>query len=301
MHNKAPDYNDNAIAAFASELYGIEGKNSSLLSYEDQNARIKTSTGSYVLKIANNRLPIKELEMQTDAIKYVRKTMPELNLPRVILTKNGNLITIVDGFAIRLLTFLEGEILGQENHSPSLYSSIGHFMGRFSIAMQGYSHPDANRSGDLWNLDNVMACSQYLSDIKNADDRRCIEHFYKHYINDTLPKLPPLRRAIIHGDANEQNLLVGAESPNEIIGLIDFGDLQLATLVNEMASREILQGYIREFPLDAIELEVLPNLIAMRLVQSILMSSHSARLSPDNEYITVSQKPARALLEKQIR
>ncbi|MCP3673010.1 MAG: phosphotransferase [Gammaproteobacteria bacterium] len=240
--------------------------------------------------------------------------MPELNLPRVLPTKNGDFITIINGFAIRMLTFLEGEILGQGNHSPSMYNSIGHFMGCFSKAMQDYSHPDANRADDLWNLDNIMVCRQYLSDVKNADDRKRIEHFFQHYINDTLPKLPSLRRAIIHGDANEQNLLVGAESSNEITGLIDFGDLQLSTLVNEiaitiayallgeddieMASREILQGYTREFPLDATELEVLPNLIAIRLTQSILMSSHRAKLFPDNEYITISQKPARALLKK---
>ena len=66
----------------------------------------------------------------------------------------------------------------------------------------------------------------------------------------------------------------------------------------EMAAREILQGYMQEFPLDARELEVLPNLITMRLIQSIIMSSNSAKIFPNNDYILISQKPARALLKE---
>ncbi len=314
MQKRIPNYNNKAIADFVMERYGIAGEISPLDSYEDQNARIKTLNCSYVLKIANNRLPIEDLRMQTDAIEYVRKTMPELNVPRLIPTKAGELITIIDGFAIRLLTFLEGNILGQGSYSPSLYNRIGHFMGQFSNAMQNFSHPDAYRPGDLWNLDNVLACREYLNDVKEADDRARIEHFYERYINDTQPRLPSLRRSVIHADANEQNLLVDAESPDDITGLIDFGDLQLATHVNEiaitmayallgeddieMAGKEILNGYTSEYPLDVEELEVLPNLIAMRLVQSILMSSHNAKRFPDNEYIPISQKPARALLKK---
>jgi hypothetical protein len=38
--------------------------------------------------------------------------------------------------------------------------------------------------------------------------------------------------------------------------------------------------------------------MAMRLVTNITMTSHSAKLFPDNEYILISQKPARALLKK---
>ena len=46
------------------------------------------------------------------------------------------------------------------------------------------------------------------------------------------------------------------------------------------------------------EREILYYLMAMRLVTSIIMSSHSAKLFPDNDYIIISQKPARALLKK---
>ena len=314
MQNQIPDFNNKAIADLVMELYGIEGEISSLVSYEDQNARIKTSNGSYVLKIANKRLPIEALHMQTDAVEHVRKTMPELNVPQIIPTKSGELITIINGFFIRLLTFLEGGILGHAHRSPSLYNNIGCFMGQFSVAMQDYSHPNAHRPDDLWNLDNILACKRYLIDVDGREDRVRIERSYETYIKETLLILPSLRRSVIHNDANEQNLLVAVETPDKVAGLIDFGDLQLATHVNEiaitmayallgednieMAAREILQGYMQEFPLDARELEVLPNLISMRLIQSIIMSSNSAKIFPNNDYILISQKPARALLKE---
>ena len=46
------------------------------------------------------------------------------------------------------------------------------------------------------------------------------------------------------------------------------------------------------------ELDVLFDLVAMRLVQSIIMASHSAKEFPQNAYVLISQKPARALLKK---
>ena len=123
-----------------------------------------------------------------------------------------------------------------------------------------------------------------------------------------------MRKAVIHGDANEQNLLVATDNPMKIAGLIDFGELQLGSQINElaitlaysllgendiaMASGKIIEGYDREFKLEAEEREILYYLLAMRLVTNITMTSHKAKLFPDNKYILISQKPARALLKK---
>jgi Ser/Thr protein kinase RdoA (MazF antagonist) len=311
--SQVPNFDNETIAHLAMELYGIEGEISSFVSYEDQNARIKTSSDSYVLKIANKRWVIEELHMQIEALEHLRATAPELSVPHVIVTQSGDAITVVDGFAVRLFTFLEGNILADAQRSPELYSDIGCFMGRFSRAMQGYAHPAAHRPDDLWNLDNVRACKAYLKDVADRDVRARIERFYGIYEEDVLPKLQYLRSSVIHSDANEQNLLVADDRPTKIAGLIDFGDMQLGTHINELAitlayallgedhiesaAREIVQGYTEEFVLEAGELDVLFNLMAMRLVQNIIMTSHSAKKFPDNEYIVISQKPARALLK----
>ena len=65
-----------------------------------------------------------------------------------------------------------------------------------------------------------------------------------------------------------------------------------------MASEKIIEGYDNEFKLQQEEREILYYLMAMRLVTNITMTSYAARLFPENVYILISQKPARALLKK---
>ena len=83
MPSQVPNFDNETIARLALELYGIEGEISSLVSYEDQNARIKTSSGSYVFKIANKRWVIEELHMQTEALEHLRATV---SLPKIRTT-----------------------------------------------------------------------------------------------------------------------------------------------------------------------------------------------------------------------
>jgi Ser/Thr protein kinase RdoA (MazF antagonist) len=314
MPDLVPNFDNETIAKLVMQLYGIEGEISSLVSFEDQNALIKTSEANYVFKIANKRWSHEFLEMQTDVLGYLKNTAPELVFPSIVKSLDGQKIIYVDGFAIRLLTYLEGELYTNTPKSPELYQDIGRFLGQFSRAMANYSLEVTDGSDELWKLDNVMACKTYLPEVIDEDARDRIERLYVVYENKILPKLPNLRKAVIHGDANEQNLLVAADRPTTISGLIDFGEMQLASQVNDlaialaytllgeddiaMASEKIIEGYDREFKLEDAEREILYYLVAMRLVTNITMTSHTAKLFPENEYILFSQKSARALLKK---
>ena len=312
MNSQVPEFSNEAIADISRSLYGIEGKVSSLVSYENQNARIETQKGSYVIKIANNRFNAEALQMQIDVLSYLKDGAPDLAIPRVIPSKNKKNIEIVDGFAVRVFDFLKGDTLGNVARSPELYHDIGRFLGRFSTALVGYDHPYAHKPDDIWSLDNVMACNLYLDGVDGADCRARIKRFYEIYEKNTLPKLPHLRKSLIHNDVNEHNLLVLADNPDQVSGLIDFDELQYGTHINElaitlayallgeddfdMAARQLVDGYTESFSLKDEELEVLPNLVAMRLIQSIIMTSNYAKKFLDNDYILISQKPARELL-----
>ena len=115
-------------------------------------------------------------------------------------------------------------------------------------------------------------------------------------------------------DANEHNILVAKDDPTKIVGLIDFGDVHKATQINDLAialayslldvedvdstAREIINGYREEFSIEDVEFEVLFDLVAMRLIASIILTSKRAKQFPENLYILTSQKPAKLLLEK---
>ena len=314
MPEQVPSFNDEAIAKLVLDIYGIQGEISPLVSYEDQNARIKTANATYVLKIANKKWSSEFMQMQTDVLEYLKNSASQQAFPVVIESLSGKTMTSVDGYTVRLLTYLEGELLTNSARTPQLYQDIGRFLGQYSKSMQDYPHPVAEGSDELWKLDNVMACKAYIADVIDHDARERIERLYAVYQENILPQLPELRKALIHGDANEQNFLIDPAQPNKIAGLIDFGELQLSSQVNElaitlaygllgendiaMASANMIEGYQREFKLEKKEHDILFYLMAMRLVTSITMSSRGAKLFPDNEYILVAQKPALALLKK---
>jgi len=314
MSDQVPNFTNESIARILLELYGLEGDISPLVSFEDQNALIKTSGETYVFKIANQKWSHEFLQMQTNVLGYLKDRAPELVFPDIVKTFQGQSITYVDGFGIRLLTYLEGDLYTHTPKSPELYQDIGRFMGQFSAAMVNYSAEVEEGSDELWKLDNVMACKDYLSEVLDADAKDRIARLYDVYEEKILPKLSGLRKAVIHGDANEQNILVASDNPKKVSGLIDFGEMQWASQVNDlaitlaysllgeediaMASEKIIEGYDNEFKLLKEEREILYYLMAMRLVTNITMTSYAARLFPENVYILIAQKPARALLKK---
>jgi len=314
MPDQTPSFDDTTIADVAMDLYGIEGAISPLVSFEDQNAHIKTVNGSFVLKFANKRWDINGLHMQTEVYERLGKALPHLSFPRIIPTNQGETVAFTDGFATRLLTFIEGDIFSDATKSPELYHDLGCFLGLFTKAMQGYAHAASRRYDDFWNLDNVMVCKAFLSDVTGEETRVRIQGFYQRYEQRVLPILPTLRKAVIHNDANEQNILTATNGSAKVVGLIDFADLSHASLINELAialaytllgekdvhraSSEVIRGFTSEFPLFDQELSILFDLIAMRLIQSITLSSRRYKEFAENDYILVSQNPARALLKK---
>jgi len=144
------------------------------------------------------------------------------------------------------------------------------------------------------------------------------------YRNRVLPKLPHLPRGVIHGDFNEQNIIVQPSANDkgdyDIHGLIDFGDLQIGAYVFELAiavcylmlecvkdgstldpfegAQNVLKGYSSVRQVEECELEVLRILVACRLCQSLVMGAYTYSLDPGNEYLLITAKTGWALLER---
>jgi hypothetical protein len=312
--DEVPNFDNEKIAGIAMRLYGIEGEISPLNAFEDQNVLIKTTNENFILKISNKKIPLDDLNGQTLLLEHIKSSAPEIRCPEVVLTNSGNSITMADGFAVRMLTFIEGNILGGSARSSELNYKIGQYLGRFSNAVRSFKHPVMEKPNDYWNLDNALASKAFVRDVEDEQMRAIINRFYEHYENNVVPKVSGLRGGVIHGDANEQNFLVGKDHPSEITGLIDFGDLQWATHINDLAialayalldvqdiastAREIVNGYNKVFPIQKAEFEVLSDLIVMRLITSILLTSNRAKKYPGNTYILCSQEPAIKLLKK---
>jgi len=101
------------------------------------------------------------------------------------------------------------------------------------------------------------------------------------------PELSGLRRQVIHSDFNPDNVLTHATEPDEVAGVIDFGDMLEAPLVADVAIAasylrpdegdplaliaEFVAGYASVTPLQPNELKILFELIRARLCASIVI------------------------------
>lgn len=314
MKHKIPNFSAEKIAKIAKENFDIEGVIKPLVSYEDQNALITTSKGKFVFKVANTIWPTPFIQAQSDAMAHLKRKLPHMDFAQVVPSREGEEIIFVDGFAIRVLTFLEGEVLANVQRTPALYRDVGRAVGEISAALQDFPAAGVAGSDPLWKLDQVIACKDYVSYVQDAETKDRINRIFADYENRILPVVPQLRKAVIHADANEQNLLIQPERPECISGLIDFGELQVASQVNELAitvayallgeenikraSQEMIAGYEAAFELLPEERDILFSLVAMRLVTSIVMSSYNYHLRPDNDYLMVAARPGMALLKR---
>ena len=316
----SPQFDPAEAGCLAAAHFALDGKVAPLVSERDQNFRITVDQELvFVLKIANAGEDLAQLELQNAALRHIAEEDPGLGVPRVVCAQNGADILRIDGpdgsqHLLRALSFLPGRPMAEVPKTPRLQANLGAFMGRLDRALQGFNHPAAQRADFLWNLDAAAACRSAVDSIEDPADRAMVERFFARYEDRIRPALRGLRWAVIHQDANDHNVLVSASDPEQVTGLIDFGDMLWGRQINELAvaiayalldagdpltaARAVLKGYHGCFAVTEAELAVLFDLVAMRLVMSVSISSQRAKAYPENAYLLISQEPAFALLRK---
>jgi 4-aminobutyrate aminotransferase-like enzyme/Ser/Thr protein kinase RdoA (MazF antagonist)/murein DD-endopeptidase MepM/ murein hydrolase activator NlpD len=288
---------------------------SPLASERDQNIRIQSGTDDVVVKIANtNESPV-VCEMQAAVLIHLAIVAPELAVPRVRRTADGATLgswaSATSAHVVRCVSYLQGTPLGELAPGSVAPGHIGRFLGALSRGLASFGHPAAHRGEFLWDLDQAQECRSLVTHIAAPDDRLLVERAFAQHAERVAPLLVGLRKAVIHGDANDYNVIVG---PDGQIGLIDFGDMVFASQVNELAialayalmgapdvvatASAMIAGYVAEFPLHEVEASMLFDLVGARLAMSVSISSRRSAEHPDNEYLLISQRPALALLRR---
>ena len=312
-----PDLSSEALAALVAQHYGLEGQLTLLPSERDQNARLVTDNGIYVVKIANPAEDPAQIDLQTATMIHLA-VVGMNGLPQIVPTlTSGSSVTIeVDGnpAQMRLVTWIEGQPLAKYPRSPVQLKSLGNYMGRMAVALQGFGHPAAFRQDFPWSLDHVIHLRDHVADIEDDARRTIIADLFARYAAQVQPRLSGLRASVLHQDANDYNVIVEPIQPDSIAGLIDFGDMCHGRTVNELAitlayalmdvpdlyaaMTAVISGFAEAFPLQEAEADLVYDLMRMRLVGSVCISSRQSRLHPENGYLTISQAPAFALLER---
>ena len=306
--------------------FGHSGKATSLPSERDQNFKIKALSGpDVVLKIANPNTPPSLLELENSALQ-IAEPIRSFESPRLIRTKaNSPMVTIRDPSGkdcfVRMISFLEGQKLAGLTQLPkSACFHFGEALAHLDLGLQHLNHQVSAKRQMKWDLDagpsTVRLCLEGDSELFGRDPdyspatkRTLLESYLKEFekIESRIPDFP---KAVIHNDANDHNVLVNSsDSLCDLapIGLIDFGDMMFTTQVNELAIAaaylllrqdwtysftQLVRGYHQHRPLSADELSAIFPLSLIRLCQSVCIAAEQRKLQPDNEYLSVTEKPA---------
>jgi 4-aminobutyrate aminotransferase-like enzyme/Ser/Thr protein kinase RdoA (MazF antagonist) len=317
-----PAFNEQDALRIARKCYGLEGTAQGLPSERDQNFLLRTKTGqAFVLKIANVAEQRDTLDLQNKALTHIAARVPSLLVPRVCATAAGEQITTTSAAAgekhfVRLLSYLPGKLFAQINpHTPELLRSLGRVLGALDRALEDFSHSAADRPLK-WDLRRAGWIREYVPRIGDVKRRAMVERLLARFEAEVLPALHTMRSSVIYNDANDYNVLVTEEHPEQrrVAGVIDFGDMLVSNTVCELAvacayamlrkadpiaaAAHIVAGYHEVFPLTEQELEILFPLIGTRLAVSVTNSNYQREVEPENKYLMVTDADAWALLEQ---
>jgi len=211
-----------------------------------------------------------------------------------------------------MLTFLEGAPLHQAPRSAGQMRALGEALGVVARALSDF-RPEVPQQDLLWDLCKAGSLRE-LTPFVGAERRSAAERALDAFELMAQGPMRALPRQVIHNDFNPHNVLVGADDPERIAGVIDFGDMVEAPRINDLAvalSYQVALGagfdlavtalaaYCRVFPLTSEEIACLPTLLRMRLAMTILITEWRSKLHPENRaYILRNHALANAGLVK---
>jgi 4-aminobutyrate aminotransferase-like enzyme/Ser/Thr protein kinase RdoA (MazF antagonist)/murein DD-endopeptidase MepM/ murein hydrolase activator NlpD len=312
---RGPRLTDEQAVAIAAEVFGVHGQACELGSQQDQNFLIETSDGRVVLRISNPAFATEELDLQNRAMEHVAARcggVVSVPLP----SRTGAQIVRLDGHDVRMVTYLEGEVLhGFTYLAPGVLRAAGGLIGAITAALGDFDHPCADRfvQWDVARASEVVAA--FAPWVADGARRAMIERTSEQAAASLAPLEGDLRRQVIHGDANDMNLLArrGEDGRPVPVGVLDFGDTCRSWLAAECAvlavslcgkrpSRvvqdvaELVRGFHHVLGLTEQEVAALPALMAARAALCAAGCEQQAVLEPDKPYAVEGAREAWAEL-----
>jgi murein DD-endopeptidase MepM/ murein hydrolase activator NlpD len=189
---------------------------------------------------------------------------------------------------------------------------LGRSLGLITGGLRSFSHPAAQRRLD-WDIAIGLWTRDYLNLF--ADDQRGVLSYFQQLFEKDKPFYDQLRKAVIHNDSNDNNIVVSEDLIHpKINAIIDFGDSVYTQIINDLAiacayavmnypdplqaALPIVKGYHSAYALEEKELAHLYTAIGMRLVISVTKSAINSTKEPENVYLQISDRPAWDLLQK---
>ncbi len=186
-----------------------------------------------MLKIAKSDELAEVLDLQNAALRRVATRAPALAVPRVLPTLSGEeLVQLRDhsgqAHYVRLIGWLEGQMLADISpHDLPLLASLGTTMAELDAALHGFAHAAMHRKLH-WDIRHAGLALEHLP-LLASDQQRQVRAAMQLWSDIHWSEL---RHGVVHGDANDHNVLV---RDGRVVGLIDFGDLVHSAIACDLA------------------------------------------------------------------
>lgn len=301
----------------AKKLNGYDDKNFHVFVEPQENCKIKIiSRSGYVLKIINSFDSKNQQFFEGQDLILNHLGQNNVLCPQPVRT-NQNKFSFFYEFRtgqhlVRLLEYIEGSLLCKVTPTLNIFFECGCFIGNCDRLLKDISHKGLENRDFIWRLDAVPDLKKYLHVINDTCKREICKKIISEFENRVVPLMKKLEKGLIHGDFNEQNILVD-EIDGKIKAVLDFGDSHVNCYLFEVvltityviiyakdldAGGYVLAGYelFRKLPQE--ELEVLKVCVCARLCQSLVLGAYSILNDPNNSYILTTTKSGWEILEK---
>jgi Ser/Thr protein kinase RdoA (MazF antagonist) len=307
------------IASLVLAEFELEGKVERLVGEKDDNFCLSTGVGDrYLIKVAHANEDLQVTNLQTSVLEYLRSRAPQLAVQRVVHSIDGSADVVVNGGplngrAVRVTTYLDGSSMRSVTSTASLRHEIGVTAAQLCRALRDFDHPAAHRPL-LWDLQHAANLRPMIEELPSRDHREVLMKELDLFEREVAPRLASLRRQVVHNDLSTDNLLV-SDDGRRLTGILDFGDLIYAPLVNDVVvaatyqlsdeldptppAIEMIAGFHSITPLTSTELELLPLLVMARMIVWITIPEWRAARMPENrDYVLRNNSRAWALLRR---
>ncbi len=316
LDSAPPELTSDQAETIARTTFGLSVTAEPLVSERDQNVRLADADGGqWVLKVSNAAEDPGVVAMEVAAVERIAALDPGLPVPVAHPSLAGRTIeaiTVDDAtHLVRVLPLMPGRHAAPTDLDAGSITHIGDVVARIGLALRGFFHPAAGRQ-IWWDQQHLIELARRAPPIEDPTRRELLARVLSRFEERVATALPRLRSQVIHNDVTLDNLLL--DEAGKVSGIIDFGDMAHTALVLDIpatlqslvrdrpdvfeVSEAFLAGYASVIAPEALEAELMGDLLAGRMAQTILISAWRMPQYPDNEYIRGWAEPAWALLER---
>ena len=312
------------ILSIVETEFGLTGNLLPLGADQDLNYKLETAQGNFLVKITRDPHQWARVNAQNKLLSSLNSAqfpMPLAGFKNKFLADFQHNEQILP---LRVFPFIEGAFLANVKPPLAFYTDFGAFLAELDQHLSGYRDPVLEVYSHSWDPQKVQELSDQTGIISDPEIRRIVKYFLMKHREEVAPILHRLPQQLIHGDANDYNVIVegkrekgGKAEGFSLKGLIDFGDMVYAARIQEVSialtyalmdadqpletAAALVRGYHSILPLSKTEIELLYYLIPARLATSLIHSSVNYQKDPTNEYHQISAAPAERLIRSWLR